>query len=79
MSPLLGLVSPPKRLMPGKFWKSRCPISLFESKLLSEEIVTSLEIEKMDNEIGQVVDRAVEFGLNSPYPDPSTLKEDIYA
>ena len=61
------------------FWKSRCPISLFESKLLSGGIMTSLEIESLDNEVRRVVDQSVEFGLNSPYPDPSTLKEDIYA
>lgn len=60
-------------------WKSRCPVTSFQSKLLSEGIITSNEIKALDDDVQQVVDLAVEFGLSSPYPEPSSLKEDIYA
>ncbi len=41
--------------------------------------LTSDEIEQLDSEVRGMVDQAVEFGLNSPFPNPNTLMEDIYA
>ena len=60
-------------------WNKRCPVFCFRERLLSEGVLTPAEAGELDDCCIGVVDRAVEFGSSSPYPDPSTLMEDIYA
>lgn len=60
-------------------WKSRCPVATFSQMLIDEGVLTTDEIERLEAEVQAVLDRAVDFGLTSPDPDPSTLMDDIYA
>ncbi len=60
-------------------WKQRDPIMTFKAKLLSEGIITQDDIDAIDNEIKAMVEEALEFAKNSPYPDPATVTEYIYS
>jgi pyruvate dehydrogenase E1 component alpha subunit len=59
-------------------WKKLDPIPRFKQQLLDNGIMT----EAMDREIlaqlKQEADEAVEFAVNSPEPDLSTLTKDVY-
>jgi TPP-dependent pyruvate/acetoin dehydrogenase alpha subunit len=41
-------------------------------------VETSSEIEEIDTRINQMLDTAVDEALASPFPDPSTLMENVY-
>ncbi len=58
-------------------WKARDPIAILEKKLLDSRQATKKEIEKINDDIQKLVDEAIEFAKNSPYPDPLEATEDI--
>lgn len=60
-------------------WKQKCPIVRFERVLQREGILTAEEQENIRAEIRQEVQEAVDFALNSPYPDPKDLYYGVYA
>ena len=60
-------------------WKQRDPIASFKTKLLSDGIATQDDLDGIDNEIKAMVEEALEFAKNSPYPDPATVTEYIYS
>ncbi len=55
------------------------PIARFAKYLQDKGICTADDIKALDEEAQAAVDEAIQFGLDSPYPDPSTLMEGIYA
>ena len=61
-----------------EMWKGRDPIPAFESRVIEAGLITAEEIEAVHAEIGAEVDAAVQFGEESPMPEPSTLFEDVY-
>lgn len=60
-------------------WKKRCPVATMRKKLLEAGILTEATITEMDEEIAEKLNEACEFADQSPYPDLSSLTEDIYA
>lgn len=55
-------------------WRKRDPIEVFKAKgLLSREEVSAIE-----EEVEALIDEAVEYALNSPYPEPEEAVKDIY-
>lgn len=60
-------------------WKARCPIKTFRNKLLTAKTLTQEDISKMEARVARMVDAAVTFADESPYPDPADLEADIYA
>jgi TPP-dependent pyruvate/acetoin dehydrogenase alpha subunit len=67
---------------PGEveIWKdeNHDPILRFKKYLIREEILPEHECDAIQKSAAQVIDQAVEFAINSPMPDPSTLLEDVY-
>jgi pyruvate dehydrogenase E1 component alpha subunit len=59
-------------------WRERDPIPAFGALLEREDILTPEQRERIDREARQRVDEAVEFAERSPFPEPSTLYEDVY-
>jgi TPP-dependent pyruvate/acetoin dehydrogenase alpha subunit len=59
-------------------WRERDPIPAFGDLLEREGILTSEQREQIDREAIERVDDAVEFAEASPFPDPSTLYDDVY-
>ena len=59
-------------------WRARDPIRSFEARLAATGVMSPEEADAVRAEIGAEVDAAVEFGQQSPMPDPSTLLDDVY-
>lgn len=60
-------------------WKTRCPIKQLKEHLLDNGFMTETEINDLEEEVIKEVSEAVEFAINSPYPEPEELTEDLYA
>lgn len=52
--------------------------NIFRQYLLTKQLMTEKELVQMENAVEQAIQRAVEFGENSPYPDASELLTDVY-
>ena len=59
-------------------WRERDPIDTFEARLAAASVLSPEEARAVRAEIQAEVDAAVEFGENSPMPDPATLLDDVY-
>ncbi len=59
-------------------WKQKDPIPACRRQLVARG-VSAGELEKIDQEVKALVEDAVEFAANSPWPDPSTLTNHIYS
>lgn len=62
-----------------KAWQDKCPIPRLGDSLIESDIITSSEIQEMQSLAGKVVDEAVLFAEESPYPEPHEALEDVYA
>lgn len=60
-------------------WKKRDPISNYRDKLLQMGVANEGYFEQIEADVKAIVDEAVEFAKNSPYPDPSTASQYIYS
>jgi pyruvate dehydrogenase E1 component alpha subunit len=54
-------------------WEKRDPIKTFAAR------IDDLDFETLDKDIAAVVDAAVEFAEQSPFPDVESIYEDLYA
>jgi pyruvate dehydrogenase E1 component alpha subunit len=54
-------------------WKKRDPISTFAAR------IDGLDFDALDEEVGGIVDAAVEFAEQSPFPELDSIYEDLYA
>jgi pyruvate dehydrogenase E1 component alpha subunit len=59
-------------------YKGKDPIETTKEKLLTSFGVTEGDIEVINDRIKQVVDEAVRFAEESPWPDDSELLKDVY-
>lgn len=60
-------------------WKKRCPIPRLADELLAEGLITVSELEAMRSEVDGIVQDAVRFAEESPYPRPEEALEDVLA
>jgi 2-oxoisovalerate dehydrogenase E1 component len=59
-------------------WRERCPIHSLRHALLEAELAKPSELEAIDHEIGQLVDDALRFAEDSPWPDPATATRFVF-
>jgi TPP-dependent pyruvate/acetoin dehydrogenase alpha subunit len=59
-------------------WKKKDPIVRYETSLLEERVVTRDDIERMQKEIDAIIDDAVEWAENEPYPTAGDLTKNVY-
>ncbi len=59
-------------------WHARDPLVTFSETLIEEGIATQEEIEAIDELAEEKVQRAVDFALDSPMPDPTEVEKDVY-
>jgi len=59
-------------------WKKRCPIEAFRAKLIKTKILTEEEAKKIDQETKMLIEEAVKFGEESPWPKPQEALEDVF-
>jgi pyruvate dehydrogenase E1 component alpha subunit len=61
-------------------WRGeRDPIALLTRHLLDGKITDPDTLAQIEQELVAEMDKAVEFAINAPYPDPSRVAEDVYA
>ncbi|HZQ05778.1 MAG TPA: thiamine pyrophosphate-dependent dehydrogenase E1 component subunit alpha [Anaerolineae bacterium] len=60
-------------------WKSRDPIESLGRTLMENWDVSADEFERIDEKVTNKIKEAVEFGLESPLPDPNEVTADVYA
>jgi acetoin:2,6-dichlorophenolindophenol oxidoreductase subunit alpha len=58
-------------------WVEKCPIPRLREEMLSQRLITSEELRRMEAEISQIVSDAVRFAEESPYPNPEEALEDV--
>ncbi|OAI94783.1 MULTISPECIES: thiamine pyrophosphate-dependent dehydrogenase E1 component subunit alpha [Pseudomonas] len=59
-------------------WMAKDPVPLFRAWLIATGHASETELADMEALIAGEIDEAVEFTLNSPYPDLAELKRDIF-
>ena len=59
-------------------WKKKCPIKNFEKYLIDEKILTIQETEQIKQNLQSQIEKAVEFGRNSPLPGKDELLTDVF-
>ena len=59
--------------------EERDPIRILRTKMEAAGILTEEKLQEIDAEVRAVCDAAAEFADASPFPDPSTLYDNVYA
>jgi pyruvate dehydrogenase E1 component alpha subunit len=59
-------------------WKKRCPIQKLEKFLINEKILTMEDINQTKQKLKSEIEKAVEFGRNSPLPREDELLKDVF-
>jgi Dehydrogenase E1 component len=59
-------------------WRERDPIKAFSDRLVDEDVLSEDDVKEFDEKAVEVVDEAVKFADNSPFPDLDSLYDDIY-
>jgi acetoin:2,6-dichlorophenolindophenol oxidoreductase subunit alpha len=62
-----------------KFWKERDPIKIFSNKLIEQSMCTENDVKNLQEEVEQEIEEAVDFAMQSPWPEPEELYTDVYA
>ena len=57
----------------------RDPITLHGTWLMENGVATRAQLDAIQEKLVVEMDAAVDFAVNSPYPDPSRVTEDVYA
>jgi 2-oxoisovalerate dehydrogenase E1 component len=60
-------------------WRGRDPIKRLRQTLLEEETVQPKMLEDVESEVSALVREAMEWASASPWPDPATVGEHVYA
>ena len=59
--------------------KKRDPIVLLREKLLKDQVVDDARLKALDDDVKRIVQQALEFAEQSPYPPLETMYDDVYA
>ncbi len=63
-----------------QYWHDRDPITLFSQHVIAQGTLSEAEVAALQKDVDRELAEAEDFALNqSPYPDPGTLLEDVYA
>lgn len=60
-------------------WKEKAPIIRWTARLLEEKVCTQEELDAVDAETTKIIDDAVKYALDSPYPKVEDVYNDVYA
>jgi len=60
-------------------WKRRDPITTFVRRLVDEGPANTSEIETIETEVGEMIADALQFALDSPWPDADTVTDHIFS
>lgn len=60
-------------------WEEKCPIKSYAEKLLKNNILLENDIEKIEKDVESLIEGAVNFAKESPFPQPEDLMSDLFA
>lgn len=60
-------------------WKEKCPIKRVKEQLLGDGLTSQEELDQVDVETTEMIEDALKFALDSPYPEVAEVYNDIYA
>jgi len=60
-------------------WKRRDPITTFARRLVDEGPASTSDIETIETEVGEMIADALQFALDSPWPDAATVADHIFS
>ena len=60
-------------------WKQKCPINRLRKYLTQDKDVPDTVLEKIEKNVQEQIDEAVEFAKSEPFADPSEVYKDVYA
>ena len=60
-------------------WKRKCPIRRFKQVLVEGAVMTSEEVEGLDQAAKAAIDRAAEEAQTFPEPSPENMEDEVYA
>jgi acetoin:2,6-dichlorophenolindophenol oxidoreductase subunit alpha len=61
-----------------KAWQEKCPIPRLGDTLIKSGIITSAKLQEMESMAESIVQEAVRFAEESPYPEPHEALEGVY-
>jgi len=59
-------------------WKKRDPVISFKTRLIKEEVLTENDAKKMNQEAEKLIEEAVKFAKESPWPKPGEATKDVF-
>ncbi len=59
-------------------WMERCPIKKFRAYLLESGLATEKKLKEIENAATAEMEKATEFALGSPEPDPAHVMDDVF-
>jgi len=62
-----------------KEWMARCPIKTFRERLIKEKIASEEELNSIERDTKKIIKEALDFAIQSPYPDKKEAYEDLFA
>lgn len=60
-------------------WQALCPIPKLRGDILAQGLISEDELREMENQIDAIVQDAIRFAEESPYPEPHEALEDVFA
>lgn len=60
-------------------WTTKCPIDRCRENMLEAAISDDARLKAIEAEIEMIIDEAVEYAKQAPYPDPEEVFEHVYA
>jgi 2-oxoisovalerate dehydrogenase E1 component len=61
-----------------KAWRERDPIIVLSKKLLDEGLATAEQLDEIKDKAFETIEKATQFGSDSPWPDTSELTKNVY-
>jgi len=61
-----------------KAWMDKCPIKIFRERLLKDKVFTQDEIILFEKEVKEIIEEALDFAINSPFPGKEEAYEDVF-
>ncbi|HHE04971.1 MAG TPA: pyruvate dehydrogenase (acetyl-transferring) E1 component subunit alpha [candidate division WOR-3 bacterium] len=60
-------------------WKEHCPLKTFRARLIKEKIFSEEELNLIEKDTKKIIKEAVDFAVQSPYPNENEVYEDLFA
>ena len=61
-----------------EYWHTRDPLKLFREAVLPQGDITAEELDQLDTDAETLLEEAVKFADESPFPEPVELYDDVY-